>query len=1352
LVPRPREKRAKRPPPTPAQIAALAELQKEAALYEKDAKDYRRTMTRIIRHHYEEKRRRILESLDREIGIESKDLRTARAEAIRRLEAFVAKYSGKNAHEENTPDAMFRLGALYEERAREVLDDALLKPGAAPPEPDLKPAVALYKRIVREFPKYRELAGVFYYLGHAYNDMGRLEEAQQVWRSLVCRNRYAYPVPPDPSDPSKDSIARLPQDHDGEWWLGWLSRHPEPLDEWRAKRKKSGDGDDTAATVIDDENSYLNPYPQDCRAIPQKLLAGEAPRYIAEIWWRIGDHHFDEIDVWGGPYNLNRAESAYHRAMRIKKPPVFDVAMYKLAWTYFKQQRYRTAVGQFVELLHLTDAREKSTGNAGADFRNEAYAYIAGSVTYIDFDGPGPDDPYIARNDVFDLYSDPAQIEQEMHVALDRIKDPNLIPQDKKWTVEIYKALAYEFKEYGQLHNLIELDELILAKWPLHRDAPFVQNQIADVYEQLAGQARGAEHQKYARKALEARGKLINYVEQPDVIPEWVEANKEDPEAIRAAERLVRGGLRRAAADHTNAARRLVALARSTDDPADKVAAFDRALGEYRNAARAWGGYLMQDENAEDAYESRYWLADSYVNIVFIKVQLDQMPTAEEIAIAQKTARDVRDSNEDDKYLQPAGLMVVKVAQQVTVANYKAHAAGTGGFPERKAVETEKYEENGETKERVVKVEVPKPLTAMIAAFDEYIARVPVEADPYKNHDNFAYQSGEIPFLYGQFEEAKRRLNPIYQTQCGKTKYGYQSWLKLVTMANLEGDFDRSLVLSKAAKKKSCAYDDATRIKEANISGDTIKTGFYKEAYKAFQAAQGMEDGPEKNKMWIKAAVLYEEALKEAPSHTAAPEAAINGAIAYKQLGNYDKAIGMYELFIKEYGNDDNLTKVRDGDKDKGTAPDPKQYKTMVGYLKTAYGALADAYVLFFDYRRAAQTFDKISTISHFDPEDQRTGARNAVFLYANIGDRTKVAVTKKRFFDMKPAPPKAEKAELEWLIAEADVKEWDERSPDRGDNKAARARATGTMDGFYRKWSSESVASKYSVQAAYWSAKLRRAGKDAQYKKWCKQTRDAFDKYKGVAKNDEKGRSLALGSLQADMAAECHYRDIDEQLKKNFDYDAGHHRYAGVITDVTEKFKDDVETVAKGWFDKLQEVIDKYQSRPWAVAARARQGSLYDSCRTGLYNTRPPGLKMFTKKEDKLLKQLDDLCVNQGNEKACLKYDSFTANRRTKWWETRDNYLADADKAMVAGYGTAIIWAREWRVRVDAVDHAIGRLAFFTDIIGDAKLRQYTSVLKNTKGEDFVYNDGMFLRMRRGMNIPVPTKVLTVPLPANPN
>ena len=107
------------PPPTPAQVAALAELEKEAESFRKYAVDYRSAMTRIIQNHYEERRRRVIDALEKEINIEVLGLKDARAEAIRRLEQFVERYSGRNAHPESTPTAMFRLAALYEERARD---------------------------------------------------------------------------------------------------------------------------------------------------------------------------------------------------------------------------------------------------------------------------------------------------------------------------------------------------------------------------------------------------------------------------------------------------------------------------------------------------------------------------------------------------------------------------------------------------------------------------------------------------------------------------------------------------------------------------------------------------------------------------------------------------------------------------------------------------------------------------------------------------------------------------------------------------------------------------------------------------------------------------------------------------------------------------------------------------------------------------------------------------------------------------------------------------------------------------------------------------------------------------------
>nr|MDQ2862017.1 hypothetical protein [Pseudomonadota bacterium] len=92
-------------------------MQQEAQNYESGSKDFRRNLTMIVRHHYEQRRQRVLTALDREITEEKHGLDDARQEAIARLENFVERYSGANADSKATPDAMFRLGALYEERA-----------------------------------------------------------------------------------------------------------------------------------------------------------------------------------------------------------------------------------------------------------------------------------------------------------------------------------------------------------------------------------------------------------------------------------------------------------------------------------------------------------------------------------------------------------------------------------------------------------------------------------------------------------------------------------------------------------------------------------------------------------------------------------------------------------------------------------------------------------------------------------------------------------------------------------------------------------------------------------------------------------------------------------------------------------------------------------------------------------------------------------------------------------------------------------------------------------------------------------------------------------------------------------
>src|SRR5262249_50653044 len=145
-------------------VRALSELTREAEAYERNAKDYRAAITRIVQVHYEERRRRILASLDAEIAVEKRGLRTAREEAIGRLEQFLARQAGAALPTETMGDAMLRLAALYEDRARQNED----RLDAA----ELERAIALYRRIYSELPGYRGLAAVAYHLGHALDDAG----------------------------------------------------------------------------------------------------------------------------------------------------------------------------------------------------------------------------------------------------------------------------------------------------------------------------------------------------------------------------------------------------------------------------------------------------------------------------------------------------------------------------------------------------------------------------------------------------------------------------------------------------------------------------------------------------------------------------------------------------------------------------------------------------------------------------------------------------------------------------------------------------------------------------------------------------------------------------------------------------------------------------------------------------------------------------------------------------------------------------------------------------------------------------------------------------------------------------
>ncbi|MFC1641529.1 tol-pal system YbgF family protein [Myxococcota bacterium] len=1307
-------------PPSAEQLRALDFLGRESAHYERASLEQRQSANMMVRHHYEEQRRRLLSALDRELLTERGQLSRARDRAIAQYERFVAKYSGVNSHPSATPDAMFRLAALYEERARADIETEDLGPG-------LLPAIDLYLRIIRDFPEYEEVAAVHYYLGHAYMDSAtgrpdRLDMAQQAWRSLVCSNRFQVK-----SDPGRRySVVQQPleQDHDQKFWNQWHSRHPIPLDQ--AGKRLDPRGADSEEELV-----YRDPY-ANCTAIPQSTPAGEDPRYLAETWWQLGNHHFDQIDPKGGPYNLNRAVSAYAYSMQYKKPPLYGVAMYKLAWTYFKQQCYRRSTEEFIRLLHYADEQERRTGDPGADFRSEAYTYVAGSLTYVDFDGPPAEHPHIPRNDVLDTEPDPILAEEKMAIGMERIQDPTLIPQDRKWTVELYKALAQEYIDITHNRNAVATLQLTLQKFPWDRDAPSIQSKIAELYDQLArlSPEGSAARQELSSKALKARTMLANYVGPQSA---WVQKNIDDPEAILQAEQLANLGLKRAAADHTNYGRGLYQRALELNDAEEQRALVEKAVEEYRLAAVSWRAYHDQDRNALDFYETKFWLADAHYWVVVLQVALNRTPADREVKAAHAAAVAVRDSNEDDKYLQPAAYYVVTIYERLLEDQYRLHqeSGGTRGLEKRAEVRFE----GGEDRSQVVVAPIPGLVQSSLDARDAYIARVPMDRDPEQNGLLYAFQAADTYFLYGHFDQAKERFTPIFDQYCGKNEWGYRAWEKLISMSNFRNDTQESRRL---AETKSCAVnEDQNRAEQAirKPVGDKVA---YMDAGALFDQASKLPDGPARKQKWREAAAAYRVALEKAPERDEAAEAAMNGAFAYKQVGEYDKAIVMYELFISRYGNGQTLTKLRDGDPkaQPPAAPDKTRYEERVKYLRDAHNALANSYVLFFNYPRAAETFDHISKNQHFESNERREASRQALSLYASLGDRGGMNRARLSMRDL--GASSKELAEADYVAATAELKRWDEFSPDAGANAVARRKAQQAMGDYYQANHRTTAAAQYVVQAAYHAAKMAKASRSADTNAWWKRTVSAFERWKGLVPKQEGGQSPVLGSTEAAMAAEAEYTMLDAELAQKFDFDAGHHRYKGTVVQVIGEYRKDA-VKAKAWHDKLQHVVDAYVSPEWTVAAISRQGSLYDSLRTGLYETRPPALKMFDAKTEKLLKMAE----RSGRDDLQEKADEVRVKVQTAWSKARGKELDSADQILVQRYATAIVLARRYSISNPAAVRAIRRLAFLTDVLGEARMQTYVGSVA-----DLQYEPGMFAKIRPGM-VTAPKPVgLPLPLP----
>ncbi len=1106
-----------RPPPTADQIAALREMEAEVERFARVGGAYRESVASLLRREYLRQRRGRDRWYGRQITDEERALNEAREAAIVVFERFLRRYPDDPTY---SPDAMFRLGELYFERSSIEFDQA---EAAAienselevPEVADFTPTIELYRRLVREFgTSYRRIDGVYYLIGFCLSSMGRFEEARDAWLALVCANEYQY-------DPDHHAT------------IGTEEADPavDPTEDPNVYPSLSGaDAEEEAPRP-----AVIDPYAE-CTVIRDDA------RFVSETWFRIGEFHFDD---YMDDDALEKSISAYSKILENPEDRNYSLALYKVAWAYYRASRYPEAIRSFGQLVQWSDDQQASTGQAGSQLRPEALQYLGIAFAYDDWNENGLPDTV-----------------EGLPSGIDRVQNPSLLPQDREWTPDVYFELGNVYFEEAKYPDAITVWSLFLEKFPTHVKAPEVTNQIAEAYRR--------NNQFELEREISRR--LADYGEGS----EWWNENLDDPGAQRRAEELAEQAVIRTAIEtHTQAQRdrrRCIELQQEGDIQA-ALARCQEANGQYAIAAENYRAYLERYPNDPQAYDLRYNLADA----------LYWSENYEESAVEYAA---VRDSNLDDRFLSESARRVVESMTRIVEAAQERGELTVRQDPP--SVEGDPP--------RVRPVEMPLLLQNLAQARELYIARVPEEQDTEQVRPAYEYNNALLLYWYGYWPQAEERFTSIFDERCaGPTanETGEIAWESLRTMAIAYDDIDEIERLANDLSSRGCTFSpdgEACPTGEAleNFCAEPgnaenrccrafrdVRAIEYRRALEVFQTAEQTAPGPQREELYLRSATMLVEAVNRTPGNPEAPIALEYAARGLEETQRFDSARRLYQRIIDEVGPQQS--------------DEPERQEQLDSIVANAYFRVAYTAQQSFEYDAAVANYRTLVDSSRFARSSQariQNYRRDALINTADLFLKLQRYREATQYYEEIIASPAANatlKREAQYAIAEIAYKQqsWS--------NTIRRMRS------FIDRYRNDAEAGELVVQAHWRIAEARKA---------LRQTRD----YRGALQDvvSAFGRSgQPAGSYAAEFAAHAQFLLTDENIEEfeDFAIEPGRpsslEEYVNTVAQQISAGEAEAARFAEGYASVLQ-----FGRPTWSVAAFVEQGRVFETLARAVLNT----------------------------------------------------------------------------------------------------------------------------------------------------
>ena len=191
----------------------------------------------------------------------------------------------------------------------------------------------------------------------------------------------------------------------------------------------------------------------------QLITDSNNSQFLEESHFRLGEYYFEQ-------QIYEKAIDYYNRLLKSWRSPYFNMAIYKLGWSYYNIGSFSEAISTFIYLIEdINQAETDEFANREADLRNEAIEYVA--ICFAEYGGAQRARSFLSER------------------------------KDQDYTIQILINLADLYQERSFYNYAIEALNVILDFYPNNANAPKYQKKIVENYN-MAGDKEN-EHQAKAQ-------------------------------------------------------------------------------------------------------------------------------------------------------------------------------------------------------------------------------------------------------------------------------------------------------------------------------------------------------------------------------------------------------------------------------------------------------------------------------------------------------------------------------------------------------------------------------------------------------------------------------------------------------------------------------------------------------------------------------------------------------------------------------------------------------------------------------------------------------------------------------------